>query len=82
MSTDVNLLITDDDQLAALGAVLAERPNRRPGWMDARQIMTRYGMTRRQVLNRMEALVQAGRAETAIVYDQDARRAVRVWRMI
>lgn len=82
MSTDVNLLITDDDQLAALGALLASRPIRQPGWVDMRQIMAAYSLTRRQVINRMEALVSSGQADTALMYDPDVRRDVRVWRVV
>ena len=52
------------------------------GWVDMRQIMAAYSLTRRQVINRMEALVSSGQADTALMYDPDVRRDVRVWRLI
>lgn len=82
MTTPDNLLITDDDQLTALGALLDARPTRQPGWVDAGQIMARHNLTRGQVIRQMEELTKAGKAEAALVYDPQAKHMVRVWRVV
>ena len=77
-----NLQITDDEMLDALSDMLQARPIRQPGWVDAVQLAARNGFDRSTVRVKMADLVRQGKAETAIVWDEQRRANVRVWRMV